>query len=365
VDTAAFAVQATWDARHVWAPSIVPYGGRTYMFYAGVGADGNQRIGYASTGRLDTTDTAWARESTWVFSADSTAWADRVGHVEPGVQQFRDPFVFPDPDSTGRFLMLYAAENKYEIPSGHNAVGLARNLPGTLSRWQDLGYYRRTDYAHTYVTDVESPHAFLSGAGPSQWQLMFTSGFGAPNQSIVFELGTSGMAVSDTTITGWSFRTPLYWYLGNDSTVYDWRATEHLTAGGEEFLAGYDDRGIGIARLEWAGATFVLKPPAVTAVAAGERRENGPRLVVADLPRGTPRIVLRVELPAGMPCTLAVYDVMGRRTRTLLEGEVPEGRTSVTWDCRDTSGAQVPSGDYLARLICRAGTCVVRLPVLR
>ncbi len=47
---------------------------------------------------------------------------------------------------------------------------------------------------------------------------------------------------------------------------------------------------------------------------------------------------------------LAVYDVQGKRLRTLIDGLVPGGDTQVTWDGRDDAGEALPSGTYFYRL---------------
>ena len=47
---------------------------------------------------------------------------------------------------------------------------------------------------------------------------------------------------------------------------------------------------------------------------------------------------------------LTVFDPQGRLVRTLIDGLVPAGDTSVTWDGRDDAGQALPSGVYLYRL---------------
>lgn len=59
---------------------------------------------------------------------------------------------------------------------------------------------------------------------------------------------------------------------------------------------------------------------------------------------------------------LAVFDVLGRRIRTLASGDAPAGRTGVTWDGRDDAGAPVPSGVYVVRLT--ASDAVATRPVV-
>ena len=50
------------------------------------------------------------------------------------------------------------------------------------------------------------------------------------------------------------------------------------------------------------------------------------------------------------PVRLAIFDVAGRRVRTLLEGPLPPGPHDVTWDARSGSGARVASGCYFTVL---------------
>jgi len=53
---------------------------------------------------------------------------------------------------------------------------------------------------------------------------------------------------------------------------------------------------------------------------------------------------------AGTPHALVVYDVTGRRVRTLVDGPSLPGQQTAIWDGRDDSGAAVSSGVYLYRL---------------
>jgi hypothetical protein len=48
--------------------------------------------------------------------------------------------------------------------------------------------------------------------------------------------------------------------------------------------------------------------------------------------------------------SLVVYDVLGQRVRTLVDGDVIPGEQAVTWDGVSDAGGSVPSGVYVARL---------------
>jgi hypothetical protein len=62
---------------------------------------------------------------------------------------------------------------------------------------------------------------------------------------------------------------------------------------------------------------------------------------------------------------LAVYDVLGRRVRTLVDGPVIPGEGAATWDGRDETGALVPSGVYIVRLATAGSERTVRVLVVR
>jgi len=53
---------------------------------------------------------------------------------------------------------------------------------------------------------------------------------------------------------------------------------------------------------------------------------------------------------AGGMLELAIYDLSGRRVRTLQSGQAEPGRHSASWDLRDESGAVARAGVYFARL---------------
>jgi flagellar hook assembly protein FlgD len=46
-----------------------------------------------------------------------------------------------------------------------------------------------------------------------------------------------------------------------------------------------------------------------------------------------------------------VYDITGRKVRTLLHGPISAGSHSIAWDGRDDSGKPVASGVYISRLV--------------
>ena len=76
------------------------------MFYTGVDSAGNQSIGYRTIATIDSTGNIWSAARTQVLDVNDIGWA-----YKQTPHQFRDPFVMPDPESPGRFLMFYVAQD--------------------------------------------------------------------------------------------------------------------------------------------------------------------------------------------------------------------------------------------------------------
>ena len=70
-------------------------------------------------------------------------------------------------------------------------------------------------------------------------------------------------------------------------------------------------------------------------------------------------------LPMAGPVELAIYNVMGQRIRTLVQGVQAAGRHQIAWDGRSDSGSTLASGVYLSRLVSTQGVQVRRLLLLK
>ncbi|MCD6166789.1 T9SS type A sorting domain-containing protein, partial [bacterium] len=55
-------------------------------------------------------------------------------------------------------------------------------------------------------------------------------------------------------------------------------------------------------------------------------------------------------LPRTTHVTLEIYNLLGQRVRTLVDGAIDAGSHTVVWDGRDEFGKIVPTGIYLYRL---------------
>ncbi|MDP6529585.1 MAG: FlgD immunoglobulin-like domain containing protein [Gemmatimonadota bacterium] len=75
--------------------------------------------------------------------------------------------------------------------------------------------------------------------------------------------------------------------------------------------------------------------------------------------------VIAFSLPSAGRARLSVYDVAGRRIRTLLDAECTEGNTRVRWDGRDASGHPLPAGVYFVRMSTKDARATARVHRIR
>jgi flagellar hook assembly protein FlgD len=64
-----------------------------------------------------------------------------------------------------------------------------------------------------------------------------------------------------------------------------------------------------------------------------------------------PQTTISYSLGAAGDGELAIYDLAGRRVKTLVSGYVDAGQHEAQWGGRDEQGRRVASGVYLYRLV--------------
>ncbi len=63
-----------------------------------------------------------------------------------------------------------------------------------------------------------------------------------------------------------------------------------------------------------------------------------------------PRTEIRYDLPVGGRAKLEIFDIRGRKVKTLVDSKLPPGSQKAIWDGRDAHGGEVAAGVYLYRL---------------
>lgn len=93
----------------------------------------------------------------------------------------------------------------------------------------------------------------------------------------------------------------------------------------------------------------------VRVAATGVEQDAAPAAAEAFMAYPNPfetEVTLDVTMRRHADATLVVYDVRGRRVRTLVRGALPVGRSTIVWDGCDERGGRVGAGVYLAVLTC-------------
>jgi minor extracellular serine protease Vpr len=78
-----------------------------------------------------------------------------------------------------------------------------------------------------------------------------------------------------------------------------------------------------------------------------------------------PSTTIAFQLKKGGKIDLAIFDVLGRRIRTIASDELPEGYHSMIWDGLDDHGRQASSGVYYARLAASGFSAANKLLMLK
>ncbi len=78
-----------------------------------------------------------------------------------------------------------------------------------------------------------------------------------------------------------------------------------------------------------------------------------------------PSTTISFSLPAPGHASLAVYDITGRKVRTLVSGLMSSGEHAVTWDGRDEAGQPVASGVYISRLTAGKHVATEKMALVR
>lgn len=71
-----------------------------------------------------------------------------------------------------------------------------------------------------------------------------------------------------------------------------------------------------------------------------------------------PSTEISFALPSAGKVELSIYNLLGQKVNTLVDGELPAGNHVVTWNGTSTNGASVASGVYLYRIVSNGGSFV-------
>jgi len=216
---------------------------------------------------------------------------------------------------------------------------------------------------------IESPHAFRDPG--DRWWLFYT-GYNSTSDPAYVSFETNDFSPADLDTTHWSAPDTLFEYFGGDQTLQYWHASEYYQwAPAYEYLMAFNDseHSVEISQISWHGPhTFVLTdscPPRATLDVPGTPRTSGIALEILGARPGRAPVAFRIHVPASTRGELAIFDVAGRRMRTLVNGELPAGESELYWDGLGERGGVPGAGVYFARLSAAGGQRVSKLVLLR
>lgn len=66
---------------------------------------------------------------------------------------------------------------------------------------------------------------------------------------------------------------------------------------------------------------------------------------------GNPATTIEYHIPRVASVQLVVFDVMGKRVRSLVEAQQHPGKYRIIWDARNDAGVRVATGVYFYRIV--------------
>ncbi len=126
-----------------------------------------------------------------------------------------------------------------------------------------------------------------------------------------------------------------------DALIY-WQQLVDVTAVGSRLVVTNLDGVLSILPA-FCDSVITATPPA-----APIRR--GPAITMVAPNPFNPRTECRFELDRAQRVALTLYDLRGRRVRSLLDGDLPAGAHVTSWNGRDDHGRSAPAGVYLLEL---------------
>jgi hypothetical protein len=240
----------------------------------------------------------------------------------------------------GSPLTVYPAAIRYAAPSGYyysiDQIDTTGRYALETGLWLDqyLGDYRLTDIYE----------GFLVAGNTYRIRLLRDAG----SADIGFNVypAASGVIYGRGSASGYSIP------VGPDQDVLDFTAA---TSGWHPIVV-YRNDGTDPTPVVYS---FSWGPPSAD---AGDPEASAPRLAfhgaVPNPMHGTTKLAF--QLPASERVQLDLYDVGGRRVRSLLEGTFGPGLVEPVWDGRSDDGQHVAAGLYWARLQAQ-GRSIVRL----
>ncbi len=158
-------------------------------------------------------------------------------------------------------------------------------------------------------------------------------------------------------------------------TIVNWDASNNSFTGGKLFSLhfdqpeGPDGRPFSIESADFSdnnGQTITPVYNLNGAQSGGDVIQSKTVLTLSGYPNPFNRsTLLSFNLPDAGQYQMAIYDILGRKVKTLLSGYQPAGSGQIIWDGSDEAGGEVASGTYFVRLQGDSQTQTTKLSFLK
>jgi Protein of unknown function (DUF4038)/Putative collagen-binding domain of a collagenase/FlgD Ig-like domain len=203
---------------------------------------------------------------------------------------------------------------------------------------------------------------------PDQTQSVITAGYGSLNDSsyvpsaytsdgssiIAYLPSSRSVTINPSVLNGDSVR--VYWFSPGSGAVtnrgvFSKTSRSYSPPGSGDWVLVMDSK-------DFAPLFDVPGGNPPSPAPTGVKGEPPPVPLVANLGQNypnpfNPATTIGYDIPVRSAVALVIFDMAGRKIRTLVQGVRPAGRYSVRWDGKDDTGRSVSSGIYLYDL--RAG----------
>ncbi len=217
------------------------------------------------------------------------------------------------------------------------------------------------EWTATVVTDVMVE---LSRDGGGSWETLFASTpndgieswtvAGASSTDCLLRVSTLDGLYSDVSDAPFAIHDTLPWLFAVPETgsVPEGSSVDvYVGVSGAGMAAGNYTGYVVLASNDPAGPAVITVNLEVTDPGTGVGDAPAVFMVEGNHPNPfNPSTRVVFSLAQAGPATVDVLDLQGRVVRTLLQGDMPAGRSSLTWDGRDELGRGLASGTYIARL---------------
>ena len=262
--------------------------------------------------------------------------------------------------SSGQTDGVYDPTFKWGAVAYEKGASVIHMLRGVLDDdnlfWQVLrDYHTNFAYGNAVTTDFLASVNASVGQDLSWFFNPWVYGDGHP----VYEYGWSStdlgggqwrvdVGIDQIQTTGSLFDMPVDFRVLTASGDFDFSERIDLASQNVSFVVTAEPTGLEIDPDDWILDVQMLKPTSVDfgAGAAAQALQLLP-------PRPNPMAAhaeLRFFVPAAGRVQVEIFDVAGRRLRTLLDALEQPGPRSVWWDRRDEAGSRVAGGVYWARV---------------